>query len=813
MSTESPDENQIRFRLEKLETKWDEFEEIQCEIQSAEDHEENIAGHRLVREEFEEKYFEVRAGLVGKLPQTVTHTTTHNTAVASSASVHTYVRLPQINLPEFDGCFEKWLAFHDTFRALIDSSSELSGIQKFHYLRASLKGDALKLIDSYPMSDANYRVAWDALVARFSNKYLLKKRHLNALFEYPRIKKESAVAIHDIIDCFERNTKILDQLGEKTNGWGAMLVHLMVSKLDDVTQKRWEEHASGDDEPSFAVLVNFLKKQTRVLDAVSVDQHSSSSAYLSSPNGAKYRPAKVSVNAATESSGPNCIVCSEQHSIARCPTFFKYPVDKRLQITNSKRLCSNCMGRNHLARDCPSKYRCRTCSKKHHSLLHPGFPGSGSSSAAGTTETGGSPSTSGAASNSGGLVSSSVASISSNMAMGVTGSHIFLLTAILKVKDRWGRTHLARALLDSGSQANLMSERLCQLLKLQRSDKKVEISGIGQTRRHISWEVSTVVSSRTLDFSLPMEFLVLGQVTDNQPSTSIPLAQWNPPSDMDLADPEFYISRPIDLVLGSQFYYDFHLMDGGRLQIRRIDNTLPVFVNTVFGWVAAGESDWNGGISTVSCNLAVTKSLNKSIERFWTIEELSDTLPRTQEEEDCELHFRNTVSRDTNGRYVVRYPKHMNFHEMIGESKDAAIRRFQHLERRLTKDSELKKQYCEFMQEYLDLEHMKLIGSVDGLREDQKPVCYLPHHPVFKESSSTTKVRVVFDGSAKTSTIFSLNDALLTRPVIQDDLLDLMIRFRKHAVALVADIEKMYRQIRVHSEDTPLQRIVWRFNP
>ncbi|XP_058449212.1 uncharacterized protein LOC131429180 [Malaya genurostris] len=150
---------------------------------------------------------------------------------------------------------------------------------------------------------------------------------------------------------------------------------------------------------------------------------------------------------------------------------------------------------------------------------------------------------------------------------------------------------------------------------------------------------------------------------------------------------------------------------------------------------------------------------------------------------------------------------------MIGESKDAAIRRFQHLERRLTKDSELKKQYCEFMQEYLDLEHMKLIGSVDGLREEQKPVCYLPHHPVFKESSSTTKVRVVFDGSAKTSTNFSLNDALLTGPVIQDDLLDLMIRFRKHAVALVADIEKMYRQIRVHSEDTPLQRIVWRFNP
>ncbi|XP_058827247.1 uncharacterized protein LOC131687209 [Topomyia yanbarensis] len=64
-----------------------------------------------------------------------------------------------------------------------------------------------------------------------------------------------------------------------------------------------------------------------------------------------------------------------------------------------------------------------------------------------------------------------------------------------------------------------------------------------------------------------------------------------------------------------------------------------------------------------------------------------------------------------------------------------------------------------------------------------------------------------------TSTNHSLNDALLTGPVIQDELFDLILRFRKYAVALVADVEKMYRQIRIHPEDTSLQRILWRFNP
>ncbi|XP_065076504.1 uncharacterized protein LOC135700041 [Ochlerotatus camptorhynchus] len=203
--------------------------------------EENMKEHQQLRAEFEDKYFEVRAGSASKLPQQYA---TQNTVPINTSHVQASVQLPQINLPEFDGNVQNWIPFHDTFVALIDSSTELNNIQKFHYLRASLKVDALKLIDSYSMSEANYRVAWDGLVSRFFNNYLLKKRHLNALFECPRMKKESAATLHD---CFERNAKILDQLGEKSNGWGAMLVHLMVSKLDEVTQKRWEENVTSEE--------------------------------------------------------------------------------------------------------------------------------------------------------------------------------------------------------------------------------------------------------------------------------------------------------------------------------------------------------------------------------------------------------------------------------------------------------------------------------------------------------------------------------------------------------------------------------------
>ncbi|XP_062557237.1 uncharacterized protein LOC134222109 [Armigeres subalbatus] len=506
----------------------------------------------------------------------------------------------------------------------------------------------------------------------------------------------------------------------------------------------------------------------------------------------KFRPTKVSVNSATETKSPNCFACKENHWITQCPTFAKLGVDKRLQLTNSKRLCSNCLGRNHLARDCPSKYRCRTCSKKHHTLLHPGFPGSGSMVLA--TNENGNPSTSssnGGASNSGESVSSSMALISSNSAIGHSKSHIFLLTVLLNVKDVWGRIHQARALLDSGSQANLMSANLCKLLQLSRRDKKVEITGIGRSRNRTAYEVSTTISSRTDNFLTSMEFLVLEQLTENQPSYSIPMREWQPPADMVLADPGFNVSGPIDLVLGTQYFYEFHISDGGRLQARKFDNTLPVFVNTVFGWVAAGEVTCMEGQSRVSCHTTKVESLDKAIERFWAVEEFTVKTPRSQEEEDCETHFFNTVSRDDTGRYIVRYPKHMNFNSMIGESKQMALRRFHHTERRLKLNCDLRSQYSDFMMEYIELGHMKCIGVADDSSLDEgKIVCYLPHHPVFKETSSTTKMRVVFDGSAKTSTNYSLNEALLTGPTIQDELLEIMIRFRKHAVALVADVAK-----------------------
>ncbi|XP_075217763.1 uncharacterized protein LOC142322573 [Lycorma delicatula] len=111
------------------------------------------------------------------------------------------------------------------------------------------------------------------------------------------------------------------------------------------------------------------------------------------------------------------------------------------------------------------------------------------------------------------------------------------------------------------------------------------------------------------------------------------------------------------------------------------------------------------------------------------------------------------------------------------------------------------------MKEYQELDHMQPIDSTQYKTPSE--TFYLPHHAVFRESSTTTKTRVLFDGSAKISNGRSLNLILATGPVVQQDLFSNIIRFRTHGYVLSGNVSKMYRQIRINPRDFPQQRIIW----
>ncbi|XP_068148372.1 uncharacterized protein [Drosophila tropicalis] len=164
-----------------------------------------------------------------------------------------------------------------------------------------------------------------------------------------------------------------------------------------------------------------------------------------------------------------------------------------------------------------------------------------------------------------------------------------------------------------------------------------------------------------------------------------------------------------------------------------------------------------------------------------------------------------TTRRDVSGRYTVSLPFRDPTNINLGHSRPGALAQFLKNEGRLLKNIPAKTEYDAVIQEYLDLGHMRQV-PFDGSNDN----FYLPHHAVFKPDSTTTKVRVVFNASSKSTNGVSLNDILYPGPVLQSDLTTQILKWRFFRVVFNADITKMYRQIMVDPIHTPFQRILFR---
>ncbi|XP_074100580.1 uncharacterized protein LOC141528434 [Cotesia typhae] len=273
------------------------------------------------------------------------------------------------------------------------------------------------------------------------------------------------------------------------------------------------------------------------------------------------------------------------------------------------------------------------------------------------------------------------------------------------------------------------------------------------------------------------------------------------PANIKLADPTFHKPGSIDLLIGAGT--TLSVLSIGQISLS-LPNQQEVFLQkTLLGWIVGGAAPTSKNVTAPQCH--ATSTIQFDLTKFWEIEECPTTSKLTPEEIQCELHFQKYVSRTRDGRYIVALPFNPNTPD-LGESYHLALKRLKSTERKLKNDPDLEVQYNNVLQEYLDLNHMSPVN----VSPSNTPNYYLPHHAVIKSSSMTTKVRVVFDGSANTTTGVSLNDVLFTGPTIQSDLFSLLIRFRKHPIVITGDIEKMYRQFLIRKEDRKYQRILWR---
>ncbi|XP_050063237.1 uncharacterized protein LOC126552565 [Aphis gossypii] len=373
-------------------------------------------------------------------------------------------------------------------------------------------------------------------------------------------------------------------------------------------------------------------------------------------------------------------------------------------------------------------------------------------------------------------------------------STVMLATAAVYVHDADGQPERCRAILDSGSQLNFITSACAQRLRLKRTNVSLAISGVGTMSSSTIRLMPSTISSFCQNYHSSVEFHSLPSITDKLPCQMFGLDQLNIPDNVkdNLADPQLNVPGVVDILFGAEVFYDIFL--GERLQLSKHIS----MHNTKLGWILVGKLFEKSLDKSKATMLSTTSALS-----LFT----SSTNAEFIEEAQAEEHFSSTVKRNECGRFVVRLPVNDKLN-LLGDSRPMAERRFYNLERRFGKDEQLAKQYNIFISEYLKLNHMELATTTAT-----GPKYYLPHHPVFKANSTTTKLRVVFDGSASTKSGISLNDILLKGPKVQSDIFHILLRFRIHQVAITADVEKMYRQVVVAPEDRDLQRILYRKSP
>ena len=376
-----------------------------------------------------------------------------------------------------------------------------------------------------------------------------------------------------------------------------------------------------------------------------------------------------------------------------------------------------------------------------------------------------------------------------------------------------GNTVTVRALLDSGSAVSLISKKMMKRLALKNTGETVSVRGVGASGKPSNHPTSqvTLTSRFQKDWVKDIGVIGMDQMTEAMPTQQISYVRKLPYlKGLELADDQFDVPGKIDLLLGQNIYKHVVLpqcVTGPRDQ--------PDARLTVFGWALMGPYTHNfqqNSKTAITCVAAAEAEdsipLDQLLRKFWEVEETTVyKTALTPTEKKVEEHYLQTHQYLPDEKiYLVRLPK-VEKEVALGESQTQAVNRAKANERSLLRRN-VWPQFQEVIQEYVDLGHAKPV-----LPSNSQPniaAYFMPVHAVFKSSSTSTKIRAVFDASASSTNKLSLNDLLEVGPTLHPTLDQILLKFRTYDVAVTGDIQKMYREVLLHPEDQPLHRFLWR---
>ena len=245
----------------------------------------------------------------------------------------------------------------------------------------------------------------------------------------------------------------------------------------------------------------------------------------------------------------------------------------------------------------------------------------------------------------------------------------------------------------------------------------------------------------------------------------------------------------------------------------------PTAINSKFGWLLSGPAESSSSFDqSTTSNLILTENdphlsipstkdseLADSLRRFWETESIG--ISEQQSKNDREERFLCNI-RHTGERYEVGLPWKED-RPAIDNDRELCLSRLYSLQYRLKRDEPLLTEYDKAIKDQLASGIIEEIPHSEPHRQENT-VHYIPHHAVIREDKKTTKIRVVYDGSATPNDrSFSLNDCLPAGPNYVPQLFNILVKFRAHQVGLIADIEKAFLMIGIEEIDRDMMRFLW----
>jgi len=731
------------------------------------------------------------------------------------------LQIPKVEIMTFDGNPLKYWPFIRSFENNVEKFC-IGDEARLARLMQYTVGRARQVLQScYVMEPAEgYQRARQLLKERFGNDYVITEAWIKKINCFGTIGPKDVSKLRDFADelkCCSETLKAMDRLNEIDNQSNLLRI---VDKLPLYLQNSWRKEARGirverSERPSIMHLTAFVEKAAEVANdpVFGVGASSRDENFRKDSSGKPtrryedvHRREQVSVMTSVNSRDCECCVfCGEKHQLFKCSGFQKLKVQERLEFVRSKRLCDNCLKYGHRAAQCMKPTRCTVagCGKKHTKFLHfpvrnDGIHGEDVSCERPPVAVHGQ------------SVEHSRNTVPTEIRCGLTGAgaglqRVALPVVPVRVGVMGSGCHVnVCALLDSGSTGTFCSQELSNLLGIKGQKETFSLTTLDSAN---SVEEGEIISLEIADMSGDNVFKLPRVYT----RPTLPLSMQNVAS---VAEVEKW-PHLRDIILPDMTGLRIMMLIGQDnpaamvcYDLRSGPKGAPYAVKTPFGWTINGPMAAISGEGEVCAHFVdVNVRLEQQVERFWRLEyneAVGDEVEMSVNDKRAVSLWNETIQY-TDGHYETAIPfKH--WPPRLIDNRVVAEQRLAGLKRRLVRDPDLKIRYEAGMKDLLAKGYAEKVDD-EHVDSCQPTVWYLPHHPVF-HPKKPDKLRIVFDCAARYAGT-SLNDQILQGPDLTNKLLGVLLRFRQDRVALMADVEGMFNQVRVRPCDRNVLRFLW----